>query len=176
MTEIGKAYVQIIPSAKGIQAGVASVLNKDLPPAGQAGGSTLGSSLIGKLKAVIGTAAIGKFIGSAITEGGKLQQSIGGVETLFKKSAGTIKQNAMTAFKTAGLSANQYMENVTGFAASLVSSLGGNTKSAARLANMAMKDMADNSNKMGTDMNSIQMTYQSLARGNYAMLDNLKLG
>ncbi len=176
MAEIGKAYVQIVPSAKGIKSSVEGILNKDLPPAGDSGGSTLGKSIIGKMKAVISAAAIGKFIGSAVTEGGKLQQSLGGVETLFKNSANTVKQNAMVAFKTAGLSANDYMENVTSFSASLISSLGGNTKEAANLANMAMIDMSDNANKMGTDMDSIQQTYQSLARGNYAMLDNLKLG
>lgn len=176
MAELGKAYVQIVPSAKGIKGQVESILGKDLPPAGDSGGKKLGKSIVGKMKAVVSAAAIGKFIGSAITQGGKLQQSLGGVETLFKSSANRVKADAAVAFRTAGLSANDYMENVTSFAASLVSSLGGNTKEAARLANMAMVDMSDNANKMGTDLGSIQETYQSLARGNYAMLDNLKLG
>lgn len=114
--------------------------------------------------------------GSAISEGAKLQQSIGGIETLFKGSAGKVKQYASEAFRTAGVSANEYMENVTSFSASLISSLGGDTAAAADLANTAMMDMSDNANKMGTDMKMITQTYQSLARGNYAMLDNLKLG
>lgn len=176
MAEIGKAYVQIVPSAKGIKGQVESILGKDLPAAGKAGGANLGSSIIDKMKTVIGAAAIGKFIGSAVTQGGKLQQSLGGVETLFKNSATIVKNNASQAFKTAGMSANDYMENVTSFSASLISSLGGNTKEAANLANTAMIDMSDNANKMGTNMDSITQTYQSLARGNYAMLDNLKLG
>ena len=113
---------------------------------------------------------------NAISEGAKLEQSIGGVETLFKENAGIVKNYANQAFKTAGVSANEYMENVTSFSASLISSLGGDTKKAAELANTAMIDMSDNANKMGTDMEAVTQTYQSLARGNYAMLDNLKLG
>lgn len=113
---------------------------------------------------------------SAISEGAKLEQSIGGVETLFKENADIVKNYANQAFKTVGVSANNYMENVTSFSASLIGSLGGDTKKAAELANTAMIDMSDNANKMGTDMEMITQTYQSLARGNYAMLDNLKLG
>lgn len=104
------------------------------------------------------------------------QQATGGVETLFKNSAAQVERYASEAYKTAGVSANDYMDQVTSFAATLVSSLGGDTKKAAELGNQAIIDMSDNANKMGTDVKSIQMTYQSLARGNYAMLDNLKLG
>ncbi|EPE2439619.1 phage tail protein [Enterococcus faecalis] len=120
--------------------------------------------------------AIKTSFSSAISEGAKLEQSIGGVETLFKENADIVKNYANQAFKTAGVSANKYMENVTSFSASLIGSLGGDTKKAAELANTAMIDMSDNANKMGTDMEMITQTYQSLARGNYAMLDNLKLG
>nr|DAV09279.1 MAG TPA: tail tape measure protein [Caudoviricetes sp.] len=122
------------------------------------------------------TGGVKSAFSSAIDEGAKLQQSIGGIETLFKDSAGTVKQYANEAFRTAGVSANEYMENVTSFSASLISSLGGDTAKAAELANTAMTDMSDNANKMGSDMKLITQTYQSLARGNYAMLDNLKLG
>ena len=122
------------------------------------------------------TGGVKSAFSSAIDEGAKLQQSIGGIETLFKDSAGTVKQYANEAFRTAGVSANEYMENVTSFSASLISSLGGDTAKAAELANTAMTDMSDNANKMGSDMKIITQTYQSLARGNYAMLDNLKLG
>ena len=104
------------------------------------------------------------------------EQLIGGVETLFKGDAGKLVERANDAYKTAGLSANAYMETATGFAASLVSSLGGDTKKAVDLADMAITDMADNSNKMGSDISSIQNAYQGFAKQNYTMLDNLKLG
>lgn len=104
------------------------------------------------------------------------EQLIGGVETLFDKSSNTVKDYANNAYKTAGLSANQYMETVTSFSASLLQSLGGNTQKAAEIGNMAVVDMADNANKMGTDMSMIQSAYQGFAKQNYTMLDNLKLG
>lgn len=104
------------------------------------------------------------------------EQLTGGVETLFKKSADTIKGYAAEAYKTAGLSANQYMEQVTGFSASMIQSLGGDTARAAEYSNQAVIDMADNANKMGSSMESIQNAYQGFAKGNFTMLDNLKLG
>lgn len=104
------------------------------------------------------------------------EQLIGGVETLFKGDAKTLVNYANNAYKTAGLSANAYMETATGFAASLVSSLGGDTKKAVEMADMAITDMADNANKMGSDIQSIQNAYQGFAKQNYTMLDNLKLG
>lgn len=106
---------------------------------------------------------------------GELEQQIGGVETLFKSSADNVIKNANNAFKTAGLSANEYMQNVTSFSASLLQSVAGDTERAAEIADMAMIDMADNANKMGTDMASIQNAYQGFAKQNYTMLDNLKL-
>lgn len=175
-TELGKAYVQIIPSARGISDGIAKAVVPESAKAGHTAGVSLGSKLAKAASAAIAAAGIGKAIAASISEGGKLQQSIGGVETLFKSSAGTVKKYAQEAYRTTGVSANSYMENVTSFAASLVSSCGGNTKKAAKLANTAMTDMGDNANKMGTDMELVQETYQSLARGNYEMLDNLKLG
>lgn len=174
--ELGKAYVQIVPSAKGISGGITNQVVPAADAAGRTGGLTLGKKLAAVASATIAAAGIGKAIAASIEEGGKLQQSIGGVETLFKSSAGMVKKYAQEAYRTTGVSANSYMENVTSFAASLVSSCGGNTKKAAKLANTAMTDMGDNANKMGTDMELVQETYQSLARGNYEMLDNLKLG
>ena len=171
-TDIGKAYIQIMPSAKGIKGALEQELNGSAGSAGTSAGNTIAS----KIKGVIVAAGIGAAIGAAINEGGKLQQSLGGVETLFKGSADKVKQYASQAFQSAGVSANEYMENVTSFSASLINSLGGDTAAAAELANTAMIDMSDNANKMGTDMELIQQTYQSLARGNYEMLDNLKLG
>ena len=108
--------------------------------------------------------------------GADLEQSIGGIETLFKDSADTVKQYAAQAYQTVGLSANDYMEQTTSFAASLLSSVSQDTDAAADLANMAMVDMADNSNKMGTSMQDIQNAYQGFAKQNNTMLDNLKLG
>lgn len=115
-------------------------------------------------------------MGGALSQGADLEQSIGGVETLFKDSAGIVKANADAAFQTAGLSANNYMETVTAFSASLLSSLSGDTQKAAQVADMAVVDMSDNANKMGTNMEDIQNAYQGFAKQNYTMLDNLKLG
>lgn len=118
----------------------------------------------------------GAVLGGALNEGAKLQQSTGGVETLFKGDADKVKEYANQAYQTVGISANDYMEQVTSFSASLLSSLGGDTVKSADVANTAMVDMADNANKFGTDMGSIQNAYQGFAKQNYTMLDNLKLG
>ena len=171
-TNLGKAYVQIMPSAKGISGMISKELNGEVTSAGQ----QAGNSLISTIKNAIIAAGIGKLFATSLLEGGKLQQSLGGVETLFKNNAETVKQYANEAYRTTGLSANAYMENVTGFSASLLQSLGGDTAKAAKIANMAMVDMADNSNKMGTSMEMIQNAYQGFAKQNYTMLDNLKLG
>lgn len=125
------------------------------------------------IAASVATTAI---LGGAISQGAALEQSIGGVETLFKDSASVVKANADAAYKTAGLSSNAYMEQVTSFSASLLNSLKGDTAKAAVVADMAMVDMADNANKFGTSMESIQNAYQGFAKQNYTMLDNLKLG
>ena len=171
-TNLGKAYVQIMPSAKGISGMISKELNGEVTSAGQSAGNKLMTSIKGAMLA----AGIGKLFATSLLEGGKLQQSLGGVETLFKQNADTVKQYANEAYKTTGLSANAYMETVTGFSASLLQSLGGDTAKAAKVANTAMVDMADNSNKMGTSMELIQNAYQGFAKQNYTMLDNLKLG
>ena len=175
-TELGKAYVQIIPSAKGISGMIQKEMGGEVASAGVSAGESLGSKMVGAIKAVVVAAGIGKVIGSALSEGAALQQSLGGIDTLFKASAEKVKSFANEAYKTTGLSANAYMENVTGFSASLLQSLGGDTDKAADIANMAMIDMSDNANKMGTSMDSIQVAYQGFAKQNYTMLDNLKLG
>ncbi|CTD62580.1 TPA: hypothetical protein V0P55_001602 [Streptococcus pneumoniae] len=174
----GKVTIAVDLDGKKAQGDINS-LKSSLGGLGSAFKSVLGANLVsGALMSGISalTGGIKSAFSSAIDEGAKLQQSIGGIETLFKDSAGTVKQYANEAFRTAGVSANEYMENVTSFSASLISSLGGDTAKAAELANTAMTDMSDNANKMGSDMKLITQTYQSLARGNYAMLDNLKLG
>lgn len=175
-TDLGKAYVQIVPSAQGIKASIQEVMGKPLEEQADKSGTSFGSMLVSKIKGAITIAGIGKFLSASLTEGGALQQSIGGIETLFGNSANVIKKAAQTAFKDAGVSANTYMEQTTSFAASLVSSCGGNTAKAAEIAKRAMVDMSDNANKMGTDLQDIQNAYQGFAKQNYTMLDNLKLG
>ena len=121
------------------------------------------------------TAAVSGALAGLVTAGvksyAKLEQNLGGVETLFGDSANKVVENAKKAFETAGVSANQYMEGVTSFSASLLQSLGGNTEKAADVADMAFMDMSDNANKFGTDMQSIQNAYQGFAKQNYTMLD-----
>jgi len=126
--------------------------------------------------ATAGTVAVGKLAQSAISAYSDYEQLAGGVETLFKTSSATVMEYANNAYKTAGLSANEYMDTVTSFSASLLQGLGGDTEAAAQIADKAIVDMADNANKMGTDMASIQYAYQGFAKQNYTMLDNLKLG
>ena len=174
--ELGKAYVQIVPSAQGIKSALTEMFDEETDGLGEQTGQSIGQELIGTLKKVIAAAGIGKIISDSINMGGALQQSLGGVETLFKDSADTVKEYAAQAYRTVGLSANDYMEQTTSFAASLLSSVSQDTNAAAQLANMAMVDMADNANKMGTDMQDIQNAYQGFAKQNYTMLDNLKLG
>ena len=173
---IAKAYVQVIPSAKGIKGKLSGMLGGEAGSAGTSAGKAFGSNLISKVKGLIAAAGIGKLLGESLQAGGALQQSLGGIETLFKDSADAVIKNAEQAYKTAGMSANQYMETVTSFSASLLQGLGGDTAKAASVADMAMTDMSDNANKMGTSMESIQNAYQGFAKQNYTMLDNLKLG
>lgn len=173
---IAKAYVQVIPSATGIRGKLSGMLGGEAGSAGKSAGESFASSLIKKAGGLIASAGLGKMLANTLGAGGALQQSLGGVETLFKDSADAVIKNAEQAYKTAGMSANQYMETVTGFSASLLQGLSGDTAKAASVADMAMTDMSDNANKMGTSMESIQNAYQGFAKQNYTMLDNLKLG
>ena len=143
--------------------------------------TSIGSAAVkfGKTVAV-GMVAAGTAVAGLVTKSvqsyADYEQLVGGVETLFKTSADKVQEYAKNAYKTAGLSANEYMETVTSFSASLLQSLDNDTAAAAEKANKAITDMADNANKMGTDMSSIQNAYQGFAKSNYTMLDNLKLG
>jgi phage-related protein len=144
-------------------------------------GGKLGNGL--KTAAKIGTAAVGAAAAgitalttAAVNNYAEYEQLVGGVDTLFKNASKKVQKYAADAYKTAGMSANDYMANATAFSASLISSLGGDTEKAAEYANRAMVSMSDNANRMGTSLDSIVQTYQSLSRGNMAMLDNLKLG
>lgn len=175
-TELAQAYVQIMPSARGIQGSLSQLMGGEASAAGESAGRSLGGKLVGAALGIVSAAAIGQAFAAAVSEGAALEQSLGGIETLFKESADTVKKNAAEAYRTAGMSANQYMELTTSFAASLLQSLGGDTEAAARISDMAMTDMSDNANKMGTDMERITDAYQGFAKQNYTMLDNLKLG
>lgn len=173
---LATAYIQLIPSFEGAEGTIKQQLGAETDGAGEA----IGESLASRIKKAILAAGIGKAVVStiktAIGEGAALEQSIGGIETLFKDSADTMTAYAKEAYMTAGLSANEYMEQATSFAAGLIASTGGNTAEAAEVANMALIDMSDNANKMGSDMESLQNAYQGFAKQNYTMLDNLKLG
>lgn len=171
---VATAYVQIIPSAQGIGGGIAQALGGDA--AATSAGESVGGKLVNTIKGVIAAAGIGAALGKALTEGAALEQSLGGVETLFKDSADQVIAAADNAYRTAGVSANDYMEQVTSFSATLLQGLGGDTEAAAKYADQAIVQMADNANKMGTDIASIQYAYQGFAKDNYTMLDNLKLG
>lgn len=162
-------------------------LEEELDDAGDAADDSEGkfSKLGGTLKTVgvamgavvAAAAAAAVSLGKAVVEAyGEYEQLVGGIDTLFKDSSSMMQEYASNAYKTAGMSANDYMSTVTSFSASLISSLGGDTEAAVKYADMAITDMADNANKMGTDIGLIQNAYQGFAKQNYTMLDNLKLG
>lgn len=162
-------------------------LEEELDDAGDAADDSEGkfSKLGGTLKTVgvamgacvAAAAAAAVSLGKAVIEAyGEYEQLVGGVDTLFQESSGKLQEYAANAYKTAGMSANDYMSTVTSFSASLIQSLGGDTEAAVKYADMAITDMADNANKMGTDIGLIQNAYQGFAKQNYTMLDNLKLG
>lgn len=185
--ELAKAYVQVIPTTEDIGSNLKDAFNVPAQEAGEEAGEKAGEGitsgiggLVGKAALIGAVVAVGKKIGDTLKESinqyADFQQLTGGVETLFKDSADAVTQYAQEAFKTSGLSANEYMETVTGFSASLISSLDGDTAKAAELANQAIIDMSDNANKMGTDIEAIQNAYQGFAKGQFNMLDNLKLG
>lgn len=163
-TEVGSAYVSIMPSMKGFQKEVGGVVE-----------STFGK-VRGIVAGALATGAIAAFGKAAVDAYADYEQLVGGVDTLFKDASADVQKYASKAYKTAGLSANAYMEQATSFSASLLQSLGGDTKKAADYADRAIVDMSDNANKMGSSMRSIQDAYQGFAKQNYTMLDNLKLG
>lgn len=174
-TELGKAYVQIVPSAEGIKGSITKVLGGESAEAGTKSGESIGTSLVGKLKGIIAAAGIGAAVKTALDAGGALQQSFGGLDTLYENASGAAKKYAAEA-AAAGISANSYAEQAVSFGAALKQSFGGDVAKSTEAANQAILDMADNSAKMGTDIGLIQNAYQGFAKGNYTMLDNLKLG
>lgn len=196
MAEVGTAVVKVVPSMDGfgpkLTSGMKSAYSKANSAAESAGEeagskfsnkfssfmSSAGSAIATGVKAgaAVATAAIVAVGTAALNSYADYEQLVGGVDTLFGDASGTIQKYAAEAYKTSGMSANQYMTQATSFAASLVSSLGGDTAAAAEYANKAMGDMSDNVNKMGSDMQDVQNAYQGFAKQNYTMLDNLKLG
>lgn len=185
---VGSAASGVFSGLSGVASSVASRMAGALKSGADTAWNAISSmsgKAVGALKGVatVGLAGVGTAVAalagvgkSALDAYATYEQAVGGVDTLFKDASGTVQKYAAEAYRTAGVSANEYMAQVTSFSASLISSLGGDTAKAAELGNTAMIDMSDNANKMGTDIETIQQTYQSLARGNYAMLDNLKLG
>ena len=171
MPDLGKAYVQIVPSAKGMGNGI----KKELEGTGAESGGGFGSAFASAAKKIIAVAAIGKAVKASLDAGGALQQSFGGLDTLYEDAAYAAKRYAYAAAQ-AGISANDYAEQAVSFGAGLKEAFGGNTTKAMQAANTAILDMADNAAKMGTPIENIQNAYQGFAKQNYTMLDNLKLG
>lgn len=176
---IGNAYVQIVPKAEGISSKIGSLIGGDAKNAGKNAGQDAGNGFGQSLMKVLGGLAIGATVTAgfkaALDEGGKLQQSYGGLETIYGDAAEAAKKYAKQAAQ-AGISANDYAENAVSFGASLKQAFEGDTAKAVEAANTAILDMTDNAAKMGTPIENIQNAYQGFAKGNYTMLDNLKLG
>lgn len=175
MADLGKAYVQIVPSAEGLSGSITKVLGGESASAGASAGESIGKQLVGKLKGIVAAAGIGTIIKETLSAGGNLQQSFGGIETIYGDAAQSMKDYASAA-ASAGISANSYAEQAVSFGASLKQAFGDDIQGAAEAANQAILDMADNSAKMGTDIGAVQSAYQGFAKQNYTMLDNLKLG
>jgi phage-related protein len=174
-TSIGKAYVQIIPQAKGISGQIEGVLGKDAEKGGESAGNSFASKMVGAIKKVAIAAGVAKIFKDAIDAGADLQQSYGGLDTIYGDASDAAKEYAEQAYK-AGISANDYAEQAVSFGASLKQAFGGDTSKAVEAANTAIMDMTDNAAKMGTPIENIQNAYQGFAKQNYTMLDNLKLG
>ena len=175
MTEVARATVTIVPNMKGSQATIAKELGASTESAGEKAGSLFGKNLIGTVKKVLAVVSVGKLIGDSLNAGADLQQSFGGLETLYGDAASAAKEYAYEA-ASAGISANDYAEQAVSFGASLKAAFGGDTAKAAEAANTAIMDMADNAAKMGTPLEQIQTAYQGFAKGQYNLLDNLKIG
>ena len=169
--ELAKYYVQIIPSAKGIGGDIVDEID------GEDIGKKSGKSIVGGIMTVFAVSKLADGLMKALDIGGALQQSMGGVQALLgEETFGKVNEYAQKAAQTLQISANTYMEQVTSFSGKLLQDLGGDTEAVAAYADMAINSMSDNANKMGTSIESIQNAYQGFAKGNFTMLDNLKLG
>ena len=172
MAEVGKAYVQIVPSARGIKGSITNALKGESVSAGQASGVTVGNGLVSSLTKTLAAAGIGaaitKAISSSLSEGAAIQQSFGGLDTIYGEASEAAKQYARDAAKV-GLSSNEYAEQAVAFGASLKQAFGGDVQKAAESANTAIMDMTDNAAKMGTPIESLQNAYQGFAKQNYTI-------
>lgn len=178
MADLGNAYVNIVPKAPGISSNIEGLFNGPEASAGtQKAGLGIGKKLLTGLKlgAAAGAAGLVKIVKDSFEAGGKLEQSFGGLDTIYGEASAQAKEFAMQAAQ-AGISANTYAEQAVGMGAALKAAFGGDTAKAAEAANTAIMDMADNAAKMGTPIENLQNAYQGFAKGNYTMLDNLKLG
>lgn len=173
-SELGKAYINIVPKAENIKGKVEKILGGAVP-AGRTTGEKTGHSFLAGFKKVGVAIAAGKIIKDAFSAGGDLQQSFGGLDTLYETSAGVAKNYAFAAAQ-AGISANNYAEQAVSMGAALKAAYGGNTYAALQAANTAILDMADNSAKLGTPLEQVQSAFAGIAKGQYELLDNLKLG
>ena len=169
-------FVKISVDDGDVDKGFSETSSKAETLAGKLKGGLATAAKVGGAAIVAAGAAAVAITKQAVENYGEYEQLVGGVETLFKSSADTVMQYAANAYQTAGMSANEYMTTVTAFSASLLQSMGGDTDAAAEKANLAITDMSDNANKMGSSMESIQNAYSGFAKQNYTMLDNLKLG
>lgn len=174
MPDLGNAYVNIVPKAPGIEGKIENLLN-DGAAGGTAAGENIGKKLLGGISKLGVGVAVGKIVKDAFEAGGNLEQSFGGLDTIYGEASAAAKDYAMQAAQ-AGISANNYAEQAVSFGASLKQAFGGDTAAAADAANTAIMDMADNAAKMGTPLENLQNAYQGFAKQNYTMLDNLKLG
>lgn len=169
MATLGTAYVQIVPSAQGIKGSISNVLGGEVESAGEASGKSLGAGIVSFAKKAIVAGAIGKVVKDSLSEGAALQQSyFGGLDTLYGSAADKAREYARAAAE-AGISMNTYSEQAVSFGAALKNAYGGDTTKAIDAANKAILDMADNSAKMGTDIESVQMAYQGFAKQNYTI-------
>lgn len=176
MADLGQAYVQIVPSAKGIKANLERELSgSGIGAAGEAAGHDLGGQLLGGLKKVFSAAIVAKTVKDTFSAAGALEQSFGGLETVYGEAMETIGSYALNAAQ-AGISANDFAEQAVSFGNALKQAYGGDVVAAAEAANSAIMDMADNSAKYGTSLEELKEAYKGFARGNYRMLDNLSLG
>lgn len=176
MPDLGKAYVQIVPSATGIKGQIQNAMSGEADSAAKHIGSGMGGKIVSAIKGAIAAAGFGKIIADAFNASAELQQNVGGIEKIYGDAADTVAKNAQNAFKTAQISANQYMGLATTFGASLLKSTGGDTQKAADQTEKAIRQISDNYNTFGGDIENLKQAYNNFARGQFTMLDNLKLG
>ena len=165
---LGEAYVNIIPKAPGIESKLSSMFDSASDSAGKKSGQSIGKSLLSALGGIVTAAAVGSILKSAFSAGGDIQQSFGGLDTIYGDAANSLKEYSQAASQY-GMSANDYAEQAVSFGAALKQAYGGDTVAAAKAANVAIQDMADNSAKMGTDITSITNAYQGFAKQNYTI-------